>query len=238
VKVRENAENIKVRLSEIQDAYEVEDAISEALHGTVKRAVVAQDNMMVLGADVESVGVTGSGEKVFYIETAMGSQTGSMYAMTVSGRDIGTPELADTDVYAGGGIQLENDQLLYFKNVNVEQGKGDLYHNQQVVDYDVHFEGLQVIENTLFYMTDWSETSECGTLKMYKGGEKTKIADDVHIFTAITEKEVLYLRDFGTSYYKGALYRYNGSKSTKLADDVSAYVTINTDKVKGFYYNW
>lgn len=233
VEIYNQADVTKVDLSEVEYAYEVQERVQNALSGSSELAVVAEETLQALEVPYASYNVLEDGTGIYLYESNEDSYIADVYFMAVSGDKIEKEELYDSDVYNSYHYTTEDGKLMYYKNVNTDNRSGDLYIGKEEVDFDVRLGKVTVEGGSVFYLIDWSDDSECGTLKMYRNGDKTKIADDVHTIQVVGEKEVLYLRDYGTTYGKGTLYRFTGSKSAKLADDVSGILAFNEELIKG-----
>lgn len=228
----------KVKLSEVSSTYEVSEAVEQALYGTSKTYVVAEDTMQAMDAEnASNFRIAPDGSAVCYYTNTDENGTGNLYKMAVTGNQIAAGELYDTGV-SRYGFFFSDAKIGYYKNVSDSGLKGDLFVDKTEIDFDVYIEDVTCVGESVVYFADWSEGSSYGTLKVFKNGEKTKIADDVAKYTVKGEKEILYLRDYSSNYAKGTLYRYNGSKSTKIAEDVSGVITVYGNRMKGSNSTW
>ena len=78
----------------------------------------------------------------------------------------------------------------------------------------------QTAGDLIVYFVDWDSEDSKGTLKVYKNGKATKIADDASSFTVTPDGRVLYLYDYSAKYFKGELREWANGKSRKIDDDV------------------
>ena len=228
----------KVKLSEVSSTYDVSEAVEQALYGTSKTYVVAEDTMQDMAAEnASNFKIAPDGSAVYYYSNTDENGTGDLYKTAITGNQIATGELYDTRV-TRYGFFFSGAKVGYYKNVSESGLKGDLFVDKTEIDFDVYIENVTCVGESVVYFADWSEGSSYGTLKIFKDGEKTKIADDVAKYTVKGEKEILYLRDYSSNYAKGTLYRYNGSKSTKIAEDVAGVITVDTNRMKGSNSSW
>lgn len=113
--------------------------------------------------------------------------------------------------------------MLYFKNYDSNNNRGDLWVDGKKVDSDVCGYKLYFNEGAIFYYSDWNEDKRNGTLKLYKKDKTTKIADDVYS-CMLKEDSILYLHDFSWNSYTGSLFRYENGNSEKISDDVNCII--------------
>ena len=229
VAVYDQSEVGKIRLSEIEYSYEVWDKINDALY-------TDREYNIVVGADMSSfdqneicgIGVSEDGSIVAFLDDASSDgDEADLYLISVKGDEAGKPTLYDTDVSTVGCGFLSGGSLYYFKDM--KDGEGELYIDKTSVDFDVHYAGVNSSyykdSKLLFYYVDY-DTDKGGTLKMYKGGSSTKIADDVKDFVIVNGDDILYLYDFSTKHYTGTLYLHDGKSASKIDDDISGIIRI------------
>lgn len=155
-------------------------------------------------------------------------EKGEIKLVTVKKGTVSAPEEYDTDVNKFAHLN-RNDELVYYKDYNSEKNKATLVIAQEEIDSDVKPGSVTTLGNgTYVYWVDYNSDSDkqCGTLKIYKKGEATVIADDVYDYVATPDGEVLYLLDYNTEKCRGELYRYNGGKNEKMDEDVTAILDI------------
>ena len=153
---------------------------------------------------------------------------GELYQVSISSSgELGTPELYDSDVCTDNIYFIGENKLLYFKDY--KNDKGELYINQEQVDYDVNAYSIRYNENTdsITYFIDWSSEKNYGTLKTYTKKDAQKIADDVYTYNVLPNGNVLYLYDYSQKYYHGDLYLWNKKDAEKLDDGVVCILPVS-----------
>lgn len=159
-------------------------------------------------------------------------EKGDVYLVTVKKATVNAPEEYDSDVSRNPSISLNrNDDLVYYKNYKSEDGKtkADLFVAQEEIDSDVLPGSVWTMKNGAFvYYVDYNGEydKQCGTLKIYKKGEATVIADDVRDYVVTPDNEVLYLLDYNVEKCRGELYRYNNGKNEFIDEDVIGVLDI------------
>ena len=218
--VRDEASASKVKLSEIDYAYEAESRVREMLNTGTQYYVIAGSTMLALETDdAESFQMDAEGKTIYYMDNlSEEGDTGDLYKVTVDGDQVSAPEEVELDVYS---YSLQEDGSLITRK-NMKDGEGDLCLNGQEVDYNVS--SYQYMEDgSLIYFTDWNDEDDYGTLRIYDG-EAATIAEDVHEMALTANDTVLYLGEYSGKHQTGTLYLYSGSEPTKLDDDVTAVV--------------
>ena len=133
-------------------------------------------------------------------------------------------------------IYLNRDEkLVYFKDYKEEKNKATLYIDQVEIDSDVRPGNIQTMDDgSVIYYTDWNseEDKQCGTLRIFKKGEATTVAEDVHTAIITPDNEILYLTEYNIEKSRGELWRYNGGKAVQVDDDVTAVLDIYVWEVK------
>ncbi len=210
--VREDS-GVKVKLSEVGNAADVENAVDDAREEAVSwrlavgAAVTDAAALGVEDLDIDSIGgISADGAMIYFVaDVSEEKYEGDLYRITVSKGVPAAPEQVDTDVYAYNISAMEDKSLVYYKNM--KDGKGDLYVDGQEMDYDVRASGVLYVEDgkVLYYYTDWNYDKDYGTLKQWKNGEKTTVADDIHDYQFLGNGDILYLYDFSTNHYNGTL---------------------------------
>ena len=129
--------------------------------------------------------------------------------------------------------------MYYLKDYNTKTNCCELYVDKVKVDTDVYTSsdvyGFVLKNSMVLYYTDVNDKKRIGTLKLFKDGETTKIADDVTLPLADVDGDgtVLYLTDYSQKKYVGDLYRWRNGKTEKIEEDV-ANVCLPSD---GFLYS-
>lgn len=220
----------KVKLSEVDSVYDIEDMVEDALYSSTERYIAIKNNATVLEQekDITNLRINSKGTVAYYIDDVPNDKShGTLYRIKISKNKIGKAEVYDNDVYSGYSYFVDEDEFMYFKDV--KSGKGELYIDKDKVDYDVEL--YSTIEydsdlNRLLYYTDWNDEKDLGTLKAYNGKKSVKISDDVHDFTVTPDGRVLYLYDYSVKNYRGELFEWSKNKAKKLDEDVVAILDI------------
>ncbi len=240
----------KVKLSEITEtALKSEDfgtAFEEALHHALWTAIYAAvEPNVTVGRDMTPIELNhtilptdprltrfylnDAGTAIYYIDDMHDDgEHGELYQIRIREKAVQNPELYDSDVFVEDLYFAADDRFVYFKDVDTQNLHGDLYVNQNRIDYDVRlFSQTYVAEDDkMVYVTDWNEGKDYGTLKIYEDGKSQKISDDVFSYAISAKGDVLYLYDYSTTYYKGDLYLYRKGKNRKVDMDVVALLPV------------
>lgn len=224
IEVRDEASASKVKISEIEYAYEAESRVREMLNTGTQYYVVSGSTMVPMETDdPQSFRIDGAGETIYYVDNVSEEgDTGDLYKVTFDGSALGTPEEYDLDVSTYSLSLYDSGDLIYYKNV--KGNEGDLYLNGQEVDYSIYSYQYMEDSGRLLYLSDWNSEDQYGTLRLYEDGEASTIAEDVHDMELTLNDAILYLSDFSSNHQVGTLYLYSGSEPVKLDDDVTAIV--------------
>lgn len=221
--------DVTVKLSETEDIYSISGMITEALYSAANRYVAAGSVSASLDQDdAASLCLSADGETLYYLaEIPEDKNYGELYRVSVSSSgELGTPELYDSDVCTDNIYFISEDKLLYFKDY--KEDKGELYINQERIDYDVNAYTIHRSEDAdrITYYIDWNSDKGYGTLKTYTRKEAEKIADDVHAYSVLPNGNVLYLYDYSQKYYHGDLYLWNKKDAEKIDDSVVCILPV------------
>ena len=213
-----------VKLSEIESTYEVENLVRENLESTaISYVAIGEQTSMLEQKNATQIQFSSDGKELFYVEDlADDEESGDLYKANISEKGVQKPEFVDEDVYPYLLRQVDN-HLIYFKNYDSNNNRGDLWVDGKKVDSDVCGYKLYFNEGAIFYYSDWNEDKRNGTLKLYKKDKTTKIADDVYS-CMLKEDSILYLHDFSWNSYTGSLFRYENGNSEKISDDVNCII--------------
>ena len=219
----------KFKLSELDYASDVYSKLNEYLDGRTKEYYLAVEaELHQLDAAGDNLIFAPDGAAIYYLDDVVYNEetdqsTGDLYEIIIK---KGKPEAAkayDEDV-STRYLRFLDEDLVYFKNMT-SSNSGDLYVNGKEVDYDVRTSGIQNTDMGLLYFSEWDAEHSSGTLKLFKKGKKTVVANDVSDYIITEEGELVYLYDYSTKYYTGTMYYYNG-KPKKLQEDVTALMTF------------
>ncbi|MEY8522215.1 zinc ribbon domain-containing protein [bacterium 1XD8-76] len=222
-------DDIGVKLSELEDIYNVSNLVTEALYSASEVYVAVGGTVAPL--DRETAGnliLSHDGSELYYFdEISENGDYGELYKVDISSSgELENIELYESDVYPGIIYFINDDSLLFFKDY--KENKGELYIDQEKVDYDVYAYVIRYDEDTdkVTYFTDWNSEKGYGTLKIYSKKEGKKIADDVRDFSTLPNGDVLYLYDYSQKYYHGDLYLWDGKDAEKIDDSVICILPV------------
>lgn len=210
----------KVDLSEFESVYDLQSEIMDALDKNAQTYVASGKTIATIetengqGYEINSAGDT----LMFYSDIDEEKSEGDLYKVEVKNGKLSKPELYDTDVYVNK-LSVSNSYIRYYKSY--DDRTGDLYIDKEQVDYEVYTQNLTYDSksDTFYYYVDYDMEEGEGTLKAYKKGKDSKVADDV-AYHRLVDGKLYYISDYSSKNYKGELYFYNGKKSTKVDDDV------------------
>lgn len=220
----------KIKISEVQYAWEAENQINEAFEKAATYYVATEEKTAELDVQKELgyAYMTEDGSTIYYMDNIDEEKNeGEIYTVTVKNGSLSKPELYDDEVYRSSWTLVNDDQLRYFKDFKDQ--KGDLYVNKAKVDSDVYYARYGYTDDGIYYFTDWDNEKYQGTLKYWEDGEKTKIGDDIADFQLKGDGRLLYLQEYSLKSYKGELYIWKNGKAEKLDDDVSCIIPIYHD---------
>lgn len=166
--------------------------------------------------------ISDDGNIYFLDEYDSDKMSGILKLVKISGKGIESPVAVDEDV--SDYYLFNGSKIIYCKDL--EDGSGEIYQQGKKLAADVYFDSLYFLEDsgTLFYLADYDQDDEEGTLYCRKGDGQTKIADGVHQFVPINEKKVVYLMDYNTEKGRGELVIYQGGKKRDTIDTDVAYI--------------
>lgn len=230
----------KVKLSEINATDEVRDLVHAALYSSSEQYVATGAMLSVLEqTDATYFNISSDGGTVYFLDDISDSGEGDLYKVTIADGKAGKPERYDSNVSDQFITLTADDEPIYYKNVNHDDYKGDLFISGEEIDYDVYLWSPSYLEDAVLYYTDWNNEKSYGTLKMFQDGSKTKIADDVHDFDITSDNDIRYLYDYSTNYFTGTLYLYNHGEPKKIDDDVVALIPPYPSEIMGeYFYGW
>lgn len=92
---------------------------------------------------------------------------------------------------------------------------------------DAASENYQYFKGALYYLEDYSNNYDSGTLMKFKNGKSEKIDTDVHDFFVRDEADIVYIKDYSTRRNYGDLYQKKGSSEPARIDtDVSSIIRV------------
>ena len=217
----------KVKLSEIDSIYDVEDMVEEALgNANEYYLAVESTSSKIEQEDVESFDLDAEGKTLYMIaDVSEENDEGELYKVKISGKKAGKSKKIDDDVCMYYTSFIE-DSYIYYKDVDDDGESGELYINGKNVDSDVSLGSVKYTDGTYAYMVEWDEDDECGTLKKYNGKKAVTLSEDVHDFTFLPDGEISYLYDYNVDKCRGDFYICKGSKPKKIDEDVVAIIPV------------
>lgn len=235
----EQEELEKVKLSEIESAYEVESLVEEALYSSAVRYVAVKDAATVIEQEEEatSFSINASGTTIYYIdEMPEDKDYGELYCISIEDGVVGKPEVYDSDVYAHYQYFRKDGKFVYFKDCDDDSYTGEFFVDKEKIDYDVmiYSTAIKTEGDELYYIADYDMEDQCGTLKVYRDGENEKIADDVSDCVILPDGRVLYLYDYSRKHYKGELHEWADGETRKIDDDVVGLIRNSENQHRGF----
>ncbi len=223
----EKAEVTKVKLSEIDSIYDVEDMIEKELESATEYYLaVGNETSMIKQDEARHLHMDAAGETIYMIDkVSEGGDVGELYKIKISGKKAGTPKKIDENVYIRNASLIQ-DSYIYYKDVNDDGDSGDLYINGENVDSDVSLGSVSYQDGNYAYMVEWDEDDECGTLRKYNGKKPITLSDEVYNFVLLQNGEILYLYDYNREKYRGELYLCTGNKPKKIDEDVVSIIRV------------
>lgn len=232
-----NADFDKIKLSEADYAWELEDMVEEALSASAKLYVANGKNVAEIAAEnVEDVTLTDDGKTVYILaDYDYERNEFTLYSAEVTKNGAKDPKKLDSEVYGYGKRITDKGEIIYFKDV--KDYKGTMYLGGKKVDDDVDIYSLIFHEDSgkMAYTCDWNDSKGYGTLKVYNGKKAEKVAEDVHSFAFAPDGNLMYLVDYSMKNSRGDLYLMKGNKATKIDEDVTAILKIGNGKYHDYY---
>ena len=221
----------KINMSEVTSVDDVNYFAREAVDSSAQTYVaIGSVSTEIKQTKGENYMFNPSGTALYFIDNYDdGNGYGDLYEAKITDTKVDAPVLYDKEVLLYY-IFEESDSLYYFKG-RQENSTADLYLNKKRVDDDVLMNYFSPIysegKDILYYISDYDDIAETGTLKLYDGSKPVKISDKVHDYYVSNEKSIVYLKDYKTGSSYGDMYLNNGSGKEKRIDKkVSLIVPI------------
>lgn len=140
-----------VKLSEIESTYEVENLVRENLESTaISYVAIGEQTSMLEQKNATQIQFSSDGKELFYVEDlADDEESGDLYKANISEKGVQKLEFVDEDVYPYLLRQVDNN-LIYFKNYDSNNNRGDLWVDGKEVDSDVCGYKLYFNEGAIF----------------------------------------------------------------------------------------
>ena len=237
----------KVKLSEVEYVWDIEEQVRQAMEGAISYALISGKTLTKLDLkDAENIVLTNDGSAIWYIadvkapeveegeeadavvETAV--PVGNLYKMAVKDGKPGKAEKYDEKVYANDISTGANDEVAYYKDVEMEQeeyysyGVGTLYINKKEVVKDISCGYCSYSEDMKAWviMTDRDEKNNTHTVSLYENGKLTEVAEDIVDAAMTPGGDLVYLTDWDSKDECGTLFSYNNGKPVEIDDEVQA----------------
>ena len=217
----------KVKLSEVKYASDVSERVNEALNSSLDKYLAINGTATLLEQEnISGFRFNKSGSALYYFDNpSEDGYYGDLYRIAIEDGKAGKAELYDKDVYKSTRYFTENDDVIYFKDY--KENEGVLYINKNEVASDVYVYGIDYSDSDdIFYLTDWNQEKEQGTLNVYNGKESVEISEDVANITITPDDRVLYLYDYSMKSFEGELFEWNDGKIRKIDEDVTAIIPV------------
>lgn len=228
-----------IKLSEIKSLYDVSGMINAALFSEREYYIAVSDVVSAL-EEFDNISyyirIDDSGEHLYYFndEDGYGSTSDLYSAAIVDGR-VQTSELYDTGItcMSYSSITFFNGKIAYWKSVNVDKHRGDLYVDKKKADDGIDYRTVMFDENSgaITYIAD-ADSKGKGTLKIYRKGSVEEISDDVSDYCVLPNGNILYMYHYNIGRNSGKLYMYSSGVTEKVDDDVVAVFKITDEKYK------
>ena len=223
VSVYSESEDPEIKMSEITDFYNVRNQVQTALNSAADKCVAIKSELSVLAQkEADAFRISSDGTVVYFMDDISENGEGDLYMVNISKGKVGEPKLYDSEMIGRYFAIGPDNKPIYYKNE--KDNEGDLFIGGEEIGSEVSIGRYVLKEDYILYFTDWNNEKQNGTLKIYKNGKVTDIAEDVHQYVTVGEEKVLYLYDYSMKSYKGTLALYHGSKSIEIDEDVIAII--------------
>lgn len=240
----------KVKISEAGDFGTARTQLREKISDSVRYAVLIDGTLHELDVkNVSNWAISHETMKLYFLcvdkvrekdangnltENTVYADEGELYCVSIGEGGVEAPKLYDSDVFWVCGIQLtKTGEPIYFKDYKHEKKRATLFVSGKEIDHDVYPNWVSYLDNgSYLYYIDYNSDADkqSGTLRMYRNGKPTTIADDVHTAVVTPENEILYLKDYDMENYKGILCRYYNGKNEQIDEDVTALLDVYVHK--------
>lgn len=229
VEIRQGGAVGKVKLSEVNYYWQVEDQLNSGSAGALVTKLVWQDKVFDLNVEkVDSIRFSDDAKKIWVLADVNDEKnTGDLYEAKFSKSGMGNAKKIDTDVSTSGFTYSEGVGICYMKEY--KDGKGDLYVKGKKIDFDVTSGGVAAFKGGYLYQSGKD-------LKYYKGGKATTIAEKVYNLAMYNEDTLVLLYDWSSEKGKGTLGVFTGGKKvTVLDEDVTRLINIAPTGIHNVY---
>lgn len=220
----------KVRASKLDGTYEVDEKYYKALRESAETCIYNGKEIVTLDADLKDQ----TGEQRFLVDDEKNIgytikterdeegeiKESQLLSFKTGKKADGKCSVVAEDVDAMMGAK--NGDVYYL--TDMDEGMGDLYCNDEMIDSDVMRSTLEFTKEKGYpiYMTDYNDSKNLFTLKMFDGKDAKVIADDAFDYKVVDEKKIAVLTDYDDDDSTGTLKLYRGKdKLIELDDDVT-----------------
>lgn len=212
----------KIKLSEINDAYEVKEQFENSTNESTNSYIVLngtpEKEMSEQATGAYNFNFSADGKQL-YCKEQDGDTSSLLVVWDVLENKLSNRKLIDENV---DEYIIVDDTLWYYKDVKDGQGELLSYNAGQKVKiaYDVQVGNSTFYpeDNVLLYMTDFNEKRITGSLFMMRGDNSIKISDEVNFYNYNKETDLFYVSDYRLKNGEGDLWEYRGKDKKKLID--------------------
>lgn len=220
----------KMKASKLDGTYEVDEKYYEALRESAEVCIYNGKEVVPLDAEL-SGGMDGQNfliddeKNIGYVLKTERNKEGEIKESTLLSFKTGKKADGKCSVVAedvDAMMGAKNGDVYYL--ADMDEGMGDLYCNDELIDSDVMRSSLEFTKEKEYpvYATDYNDSKNLFTLKMFNGKDAKVIADDVFDYKIVDEKKIAVLADYDDEDGTGTLKLYRGKdKLTELDDDVT-----------------
>ena len=230
VVIRTSADVTKIRLSEVNYYWQVEEYLNSGSGDEVKK-LVWQDKVFDVNVEKAStIRFSTDGKKVYILANVDGEKdTGDLYEAKFSKSGMGKAKEIDTDVSTYGWGFSKDVGVYYMKDYKKDTNKGDLYVKGKKIDFDVSSGGVAAFKGGYLYKSG-------DDMKYYKSGKAITVAEKVRSVALINSDTLVLLYDWNSEKGKGTLGVFTGGKKvTELDDDVTRLIAPNYSLIRTVY---
>ena len=169
----------------------------------------------------------------------------ALYRVTLEGCQITAAEPVDTNISNGALAvscqQTADGTLIYFKDAQERTDAtetenagttprsywaGALYMDGKLIDENVYAGSALYLSGKLYYLTDWNNVTNQGTLKLYDGETAQVIADGVYKILQNDNGDLLIRRNYNAETKLSELWIFSNGQLTQIAENVAELMDI------------
>ncbi|MCM3041159.1 hypothetical protein M3201_15750 [Paenibacillus motobuensis] len=217
----------KMKMSEIKSIYDVRDHFegdSSEMMGKGRYIILNDGQEQEIAGEADdyySFQFSGNGKKLYYMEGAASSASGTLVAYDVLDGKLSNRKVIDENVSYYTNL---SDVIWYYKDVKDGKGELDSYLDGKktkiAFDVEVGSTSIYPEDNTVLYIADFNSKRHMGSLYLKQGqGEAVKVNDDVSFYNYDKGNHLFYITDYNDSKESGDLWEYRGKDQKKLIDN-------------------